>query len=116
MTTTIDLPLDNNYEPRWSLKQHKTTDATLEPATGLTLTAAFVAVSTDGLSSPIHSDLSLSVTERSGKPGSYFVVFPGTALRARLASYVNRTIYLLIGNGTSVLAVIAHKVKAIRQL
>lgn len=112
MSTLIDLPLDNDYEPKWSLKQNNTSSGVREPATGVTHTAYFSL--TKGGSA--ITGLTFAAIERVGKPGSYFVIFPGPALRTALAALIGKIIYLMVGNGTMIFFDVPHKVKAFRDL
>lgn len=113
MSTLLELYLDNDYEPKWTVKQNNTSTGAREPATGVAQTARFSATK-GGVT--INSALTLTCLERAGKPGSYYVIYGGDLLRTYLVSYIGKIIYLIVGDGTRELVQIAHKVVEFRQL
>lgn len=95
------IELDNDFEPEKDITRKNTTTGAIEAATGLTgLTARISA--TDG-GSTIHASLSVSVTERSAKAGTYSAIFQGDDLRTHLAGSVGIIVWIVFGDGTNVL-------------
>lgn len=104
--------LDNDWEAEWRATRKNASTGTIEPATGLAgLVARFSA--TDG-GSAIHSSLSVNLTER-GATGIYYGVLQGDDLRANLATYVEKQIFEVFGDGTNVLTSIPRRVTAVRR-
>jgi hypothetical protein len=88
---------DNPYDYAWTVRKKNTATELLEPATGLTDLQGFIAATPGGAT--IHADLTLTLTERSGKPGSYYATVPVSAINARLfPTYDGQMVYLRVHN------------------
>lgn len=51
----------------------------------------------------IHGDLTVSTTERSAKPGTYYGFFDGDKLRTHLPDYVGTKVYVVLQDGSHIL-------------
>lgn len=79
-------------EPEWTLTQ-KGADGELAAATGLTVTVFYSLTSAFSTAVAIDASLSLTCTERAGKPGTYFCQMPEAAKVAHLADKAGQVIY-----------------------
>lgn len=102
--------LDNDDEPEYAAEEKDAT-RTWIPSAGLTLTVYLSA--TEG-GSTIHATLSKSMTEASGKAGTYYARYEGTDLRTQLLASVGKDVFEAVGNGTDVLEWAARRVMATR--
>lgn len=107
------LPLDNDFEPEYAVSRKNGASGAEEAAPSLTgLTARLSA--TDG-GSAIHASLSVSVAERTSKPGTYFGTFQGNDLRTHCASLVGTIGYVVFGDGVNVLVSEPHLIVRTRR-
>lgn len=105
--------LDNDFEPEYAITRKNATTGVSEAATGLTGITARIAA-TDG-GAAIHANLSKTASERSNKAGTYYAVIEGDDLRTCLASYANKKVWVVFGDGTNVLVSDAYVVKERRR-
>jgi hypothetical protein len=100
MSVTVingDFYKDNAYEFEFYVSRKNTNSGLPEPATGLSDLSGW-ASGTDG-GAEIHADVKIAATERSGRPGYYFGIIPGSAITARLfpssgTTYAGKPVYL----------------------
>jgi hypothetical protein len=94
--------LDNDYRLEVAITRTNTSTGLREPATGLTLTARLAL--TDG-GPAINGALTATLTEASGKPGTYFGRLDGDVLRAQdtAGALPSRAVWIVTGDGTNVL-------------
>ena len=99
------LPLDNDFEFEYALTRKNTATGADEAAAGLSSLTARVSLSEEGGPTPseVHTDLSVSASERSGKAGTYYGVFDGDKLRTHLLPYVGTRVWVVFGDGINVL-------------
>ncbi len=83
------LYLHETDEPEVALERRNTSTGAWEPATGVTTLVVTYAATEEG--APIHSTLSVTMTERSDSPGVYFASITGTNKAAHLS--VGQTVY-----------------------
>lgn len=103
--------LDNSYTVRHALTGDNTATGVREPATGLTVTAMIA--DTQTATTPIHADLSITLTEV-GATGEYLGVIDGAAIAARLDPYVGQRCYEIVADGSSFRFVTPLRVTALR--
>jgi len=79
-----DVYQDNSYQYEFAVTAPADATGVKGPKTGLVDLVAFMSATADASSGPIHTDLQATVTERSGKPGTYYAKIPKSAINARL--------------------------------
>lgn len=99
------LYLDNDLEVEIKLTRKATTTGLSEAAAGVTGLSAYLAATPQG--SAIHADVTVSLTERSGAAGYYYGVLDGDDLTTRLATYLNKTVYLIVTNAAKDIELVA---------
>lgn len=87
----------NDHEPEFDITRRNTSTGVLEPATGLSLRVR-MAATVDGAA--LDASLDVPMTERPGKPGSYFGSLPGPAMHTYLAPYLDSDVYELVYDTT----------------
>lgn len=103
----------NSWEFEWKARKRNAASGDLEPATGLTVSAWFSA--TEG-GAEIDVTVKIALAERSGEPGTYFGVCPGSAIKAKMANLAGRTAWEVFGDGSNVLASVERMVVAARRV
>jgi hypothetical protein len=104
--------LDNDFESEFALTRKNAQTGASEAAAGLSgLTCRLSA--TDG-GAAIHADVTINMSERASKAGTYYGVFDGDKLRTQLLSYVGSSVWEVFGDGTNVLISKEHHVLGTR--
>jgi len=103
----------NDDEPEHALTRKASATGADEPATGLMGLTFRLSATRNGAA--IHGTLSKPAAER-GTTGLYAAVLEGTDLTAHLnnATYLNKDIYQVFGNGQDVNYSVARRVLAVR--
>lgn len=88
------ITLGNRYEIEWVSERKDTATGAWEvdsEHTGYT-----VSISAADGGSAIHADLTQSLTERSGTPGTYYAQISGSSVTARLTASLGSVVYEVI--------------------
>lgn len=80
--TDTNIYKDNQYEPDMDLTKKLPATGAVTAAVGQAGLTLFLSATRGGAA--IHADLSLAAIERSGKPGTFYAVFPPAAINAHL--------------------------------
>lgn len=98
--SATDIYRDNPYEIEFTVQKRAAASGALAPATGITDLIGYLAAAPDGAA--INPALSVTLVERSGKPGTYSALIAAAVINAQLfdgaTSYNGASIYVVAKN------------------
>lgn len=112
MSCQRELSGDNDYLIQREITTFRTTDGEKIAATGLAGGVGFLAADEGGVA--IDASLSVSLTERSGKPGTYYGVIQGDDILAQLADYDGEDVWECVQFGSDYQEYVRVPVRLIR--
>lgn len=94
------LALDNSWRYEYSMTAKDGITGEVEPVAGLTSLSCWLSATDQGAT--IDSALTKTLAEYSGKPGTYFALVDGPTLASKLSTYVGKTVWEVLVDGTNV--------------
>lgn len=118
MSTDVDNTIygGNGYKIEHSITKDNDPDGSKVAAAGLAGLTGSISATPDG--TPIHASLSIPLTERSAKPGTYYGRITGTNIDAHMwPTYDGAYVYVIIESGDGEIeGVTKVKAKAVRKI